>query len=102
MKTEWLILLISAGTDALISFGTAVSAAMVTQGSVAMPSRAVLLLATVGGLVAAARTIQQALKATPSTIAGLRGGLRMVSQQAMRFYRRVGYHPYEGITEDFG
>ena len=25
----------------------------------------------------------------------------MVSQQAMRFYRRVGYHPYEGITEDF-
>lgn len=28
-------------------------------------------------------------------------GLRMVSQQAMRFYNRVGYHPYEGITEDF-
>jgi ribulose-5-phosphate 4-epimerase/fuculose-1-phosphate aldolase len=39
---------------------------------------------------------------TGMAIAGLRGGLRMVSQQAMRFYRRVGYHPYEGITEDFG
>ena len=38
---------------------------------------------------------------TGMAIAGLRGGLRMVSQQAMRFYRRVGYHPYEGITEDF-
>jgi ribulose-5-phosphate 4-epimerase/fuculose-1-phosphate aldolase len=34
-------------------------------------------------------------------IAGLRSGLRMVSQQAIRFYNRVGYHPYEGITEDF-
>jgi ribulose-5-phosphate 4-epimerase/fuculose-1-phosphate aldolase len=36
------------------------------------------------------------------SMAGLKGGLRMVSQQAMRFYNRVGYHPYEGITEDFG
>jgi ribulose-5-phosphate 4-epimerase/fuculose-1-phosphate aldolase len=35
-------------------------------------------------------------------IAGLKHGLRMVSQQAIRFYNRVGYHPYEGITEDFG
>jgi ribulose-5-phosphate 4-epimerase/fuculose-1-phosphate aldolase len=35
-------------------------------------------------------------------IAGLKSGLRMVSQQAIRFYRRVGYHAYEGITEDFG
>jgi ribulose-5-phosphate 4-epimerase/fuculose-1-phosphate aldolase len=34
-------------------------------------------------------------------LAGLRGGLRMVSQQATRFYRRIGYHPYEGLTEDF-
>jgi ribulose-5-phosphate 4-epimerase/fuculose-1-phosphate aldolase len=25
----------------------------------------------------------------------------MVSQQATRFYKRIGYHPYEGITEDF-
>ena len=34
-------------------------------------------------------------------LAGLKHGLRMVSQQALRFYKRVGYHPYEGITEDF-
>ena len=34
-------------------------------------------------------------------LAGLKQGLRMVSQQAMRFYQRLGYHPYEGITEDF-
>src|ERR1700719_4212093 len=34
-------------------------------------------------------------------ISGLKSGLRMVSQAALRFYRRVGYHAYEGITEDF-
>jgi len=34
-------------------------------------------------------------------LAGLQHGLRMVSQQAIRFYRRIGYHAYEGITEDF-
>jgi len=34
-------------------------------------------------------------------LAGMKHGLRMISQQALRFYRRVGYHPYEGITEDF-
>jgi ribulose-5-phosphate 4-epimerase/fuculose-1-phosphate aldolase len=35
-------------------------------------------------------------------IAGLQHGLRMLSQPAVRFYNRVGYHDYEGITEDFG
>jgi ribulose-5-phosphate 4-epimerase/fuculose-1-phosphate aldolase len=34
-------------------------------------------------------------------ISGLKGGLRMCSQAALRFYRRIGYHGYEGITEDF-
>ena len=34
-------------------------------------------------------------------IAGLKGGLRMVSQEAVRFFGCIGYHPYEGITEDF-
>ena len=34
-------------------------------------------------------------------ISGLKGGLRMCSQPAIRFYNRVGYHAYEGITEDF-
>ena len=34
-------------------------------------------------------------------IAGLKHGLRMVSQQAIRYYKRIGYHAYEGLTEDF-
>ena len=34
-------------------------------------------------------------------ISGLKSGLRMLSQPAVRFYQRVGYHAYEGITEDF-
>jgi ribulose-5-phosphate 4-epimerase/fuculose-1-phosphate aldolase len=33
--------------------------------------------------------------------AGLKSGLRMLSQPAIRFYNRIGYHKYEGITEDF-
>ena len=36
------------------------------------------------------------------TIAALKHGLRMLSQPAVRFYKRIGYHAYEGITEDFG
>jgi len=39
---------------------------------------------------------------TGMAIAGLKGGLRMVSQEAVRFHDCIGYHPYEGITEDFG
>ena len=39
---------------------------------------------------------------TGMAIAGLKHGLRMVSQAAIRFYNRIGYHDYEGITEDFG
>lgn len=31
-----------------------------------------------------------------------KGGLRMMSQNAIRFYKRIGYHPYEGITENLG
>lgn len=38
---------------------------------------------------------------TGMAIAGLKGGLRMISQEAVRFFGGVGYHPYEGITEDF-
>jgi ribulose-5-phosphate 4-epimerase/fuculose-1-phosphate aldolase len=39
---------------------------------------------------------------TGMAIAGLKSGLRMISQEAVRFYGKIGYHPYEGITEDFG
>ncbi len=34
-------------------------------------------------------------------ISGMKGGLRMLSQAAIRFYQRLGYHAYEGLTEDF-
>src|SRR5437667_11775998 len=39
---------------------------------------------------------------TGMAIAGLKSGLRMISQEAVRFFGSIGYHPYEGITEDFG
>jgi len=64
MKTAWVVLTISAGTDFVISFGTALSTAMVAADQVKLPNEAVWLLATIGGLVAGARTVQQALKAT--------------------------------------
>src|SRR5215831_9203544 len=39
---------------------------------------------------------------TGMAIAGLKSGLRMISQESVRFFGSLGYHPYEGITEDFG
>lgn len=38
---------------------------------------------------------------TGMALAGLPGGLRMLSQAAMRFHNRVAYHDYEGITDSF-
>jgi ribulose-5-phosphate 4-epimerase/fuculose-1-phosphate aldolase len=57
-----------------------------------------------GGVLAARADVNCAIHvhtATGMAIGGLKHGLRMVSQQAIRFYKRIGYHPYEGITEDF-
>ena len=57
-----------------------------------------------GGVLAARPDVNCAVHVHTETgmaIAGLRHGLRMVSQAAIRFYQRVGYHDYEGITEDF-
>ena len=34
-------------------------------------------------------------------LSGLARGLRPLSQSAMRFYNRVGYHDYEGLTDSF-
>lgn len=61
-KAAWIILLISAGTDLLINTGSALGAAMVATGNASVPSKAVIILAIITGVVAAARTIQQALK----------------------------------------
>jgi len=58
-----------------------------------------------GGVLAGRADVNCAVHvhtATGMAIAGLKHGLRMVSQQAIRFYQRIGYHTYEGITEDFG
>jgi ribulose-5-phosphate 4-epimerase/fuculose-1-phosphate aldolase len=58
-----------------------------------------------GGVLAARPDVNCAVHVHTETgmaIGGLKEGLRMVSQAAIRFYNRVGYHNYEGITEDFG
>ena len=58
-----------------------------------------------GGVLSARDDVNCAIHvhtATGMAIAGLKHGLRMVSQQAIRYYKRIGYHAYEGITEDFG
>jgi ribulose-5-phosphate 4-epimerase/fuculose-1-phosphate aldolase len=34
-------------------------------------------------------------------ISGMKHGLRPLSQNAMRFFNRVGYHDYEGLTDSF-
>lgn len=73
MKIAWLILSISALTDFVITAATALNTAMIATGSAQWPSKAVVLLAILGGLVSAGRTIQQALKATPEQTAALRG-----------------------------
>ena len=58
-----------------------------------------------GGVLAARSDVNCAVHVHTETgmaLAGLKHGLRMVSQPAVRFHNRIGYHDYEGITEDFG
>lgn len=57
-----------------------------------------------GGVLAAREDVNCAIHIHTNTgiaISGLRRGLRMLSQASIRFYKRIGYHPYEGLTEDF-
>ncbi len=57
-----------------------------------------------GGVLSARPNVNCAVHVHTETgmaIAGLKHGLRMLSQPAVRFHNRVGYHDYEGITEDF-
>lgn len=70
MKTAWGLLLISALIDFVITAGTAWLA--VSGGGVPVTT-AQVTTCIVGGIVSAARTIQQALKATAETSAALRG-----------------------------
>lgn len=78
MKFAWIILLISALTDFVVTAATGVITAMTATGSAALPNRATIVLCSLGGAVAAMRTIQQALKATPETAAALRGDTSIV------------------------
>ncbi len=58
-----------------------------------------------GGVLAARPDVNCALHMHTEAgmaIAAMKHGLRMLSQPAVRFYKRIGYHAYEGITEDFG
>jgi ribulose-5-phosphate 4-epimerase/fuculose-1-phosphate aldolase len=58
-----------------------------------------------GGVLSAREDVNCAVHVHSETgmaIAGLKSGLRMLSQPAVRFFNRIGYHNYEGITEDFG
>jgi ribulose-5-phosphate 4-epimerase/fuculose-1-phosphate aldolase len=58
-----------------------------------------------GGVLSARPDVNCAVHVHTETgmaLAGLQHGLRMVSQPAVRFFNRIGYHDYEGITEDFG
>ena len=61
-KRQWIILLVSASTDMVITIGTALTTAMVAGEMVKMPSGAVIAVACIGGVIALARTIQQHLK----------------------------------------
>lgn len=57
-----------------------------------------------GGVLSARPDVNCAVHVHTETgmaISGLKHGLRMVSQSAVRFHNRVGYHDYEGITEEF-
>src|SRR6202167_4857425 len=58
-----------------------------------------------GGVLSARPDVNCAVHVHTETgmaLAGLKHGLRMLSQPAVRFFNRIGYHDYEGITEDFG
>jgi hypothetical protein len=72
MGREWLALTITAITDFIINAGTALTAAMVATGDAQMPNVAVTVLAIISGIVAGARTVQQALKMTPEGVAQLK------------------------------
>ncbi len=79
MRMAWVILIVSALTDFVINAGTALTAAMLASGVAQIPNKAVILVVVIGGIVSMARTIQQALKATPETSAALKGDTSVVT-----------------------
>jgi hypothetical protein len=61
----WITLTVSALTNFIISAGGCLTTAMVATGSATMPTAAVMIFATVTGLIAAARGLQAILSAPP-------------------------------------
>ncbi len=62
MDKKNIVMLVSAGTDFVILFGTSMTAAMTAKGDAMLPSWPVIVLCTMGGIVAFARTVQQNIK----------------------------------------
>jgi hypothetical protein len=83
LKRAWVILIISALTDAFLVAAAGVSSAMIATGVATMPSTPVVVVNALFGGMAFARTIQQALKATPETSAALTGERSIVSTQTV-------------------
>lgn len=79
MKTAWVILIVSALTDFTITVSASLTASMLATRVAELPNQSAMLLALLGGLVSASRTIQQALKATPETSAALKGDVSVIS-----------------------
>jgi len=79
VKSAWTILIISALTDFFITAGTAY---MAMPNDATITNRVIITI-LIGGLIAAARTIQQALKATPETAAALKGDVSVVTTKTI-------------------
>lgn len=73
MKVAWTVLIISAFTDFVITGGGMLMSSLVTMATPDWPPRYVFLMSFIGGFIAAARTVQQALKLTPEAQAALKG-----------------------------
>ena len=70
MKKAWIILAISAFTDFIITAATAYIASSQSGNEI---NNQTIIITLLGGLIAASRTVQQALKSTPETVAALMG-----------------------------
>jgi hypothetical protein len=97
MKSAWTILLISAFTDFIITFAVGLQVGNAASAT-AYPSGPTLLYSAIGGVVVAARTIQQALKATSADAAALRG-IEVVSITKMPGKTEIAGTPDPGQIE---
>lgn len=62
---SWVFLAISFVTDFVVTAGTAISTGMAGAGSSQLPSKGILLTATIAGVVMAARNLKASLQEAP-------------------------------------